>query len=65
MTQGWKTGWKEIAKYIGRSVKTAKLYHYKYSLPVKRLPGNCPAIIPYEVDLWLINFDRRKKLQKG
>jgi len=63
--QGWITGWKKIAQYIDRSSKTAKLYYKKYGMPVRRLPGNMPGIIPSEVDEWWINFDEIKKTTKG
>jgi len=63
--QGWITTWKSIAKYIDRSIKTAKMYHIKYKMPVRRLPGNMPAILPGEVDEWLVQFDEIKKNERG
>ena len=61
---GWITTWKEIARYIGRSVKTAKKYHKSYGLPIRRGPNNTRHAIGYEMDQWLINFDEIKKFQK-
>ena len=61
--QGWLTGWKPIANYIGRSVKTAKMYAKQYGLPVRRLPSpnpntmGPPVALAYELDQWLINFN--------
>lgn len=61
---GWITTWKAIARYIDRTEKTAKKYHKLFGLPVRRLPGNLPAILPNEVDTWLITFDEIKKREK-
>jgi len=61
MAEGWLTGWKEIAKYIGCHARTAKRYKKKYSLPVRRSPGGKPVSLQYELDQWLINYDNIKK----
>jgi len=63
MRDGWLTGWKAIARYINRSIRTAKRYHYKYSMPVRRLPGSVHAL-PYELDRWLVLFDEIRKRHK-
>lgn len=60
---GWLTGWKAIAEYISRGIRTAKRYHKVYKMPVRRGPGNQPHAIPYELDKWLIEFDEIKKRQ--
>jgi predicted DNA-binding transcriptional regulator AlpA len=65
MAEGWLTGWKEISKYIGVSKDTCKRYIKQYSLPIKRRPGGRPSAIPYEVDNWLIEFDKLKKKNKS
>ena len=61
MENGWITGWKRIARYIGTSIRTAKRYHYEYSMPVRRLPGSRPVAFEYELDLWLVKFDELMK----
>ena len=53
------TGWKDIANYLGVSVKTAKRYYKKYGLPVLRLPTGKPCINQNAIQLWL---EKRKKL---
>ena len=58
---GWLTGWKRIARYIGKSVRTAKRYHYQYGMPVRRGPGKSPIALEYELDSWLVKFDELKK----
>lgn len=55
--EGWCYTWKEIAIYIGCSVRTAKKYYYKGNLPVKRPLGRVAAI-KQELDLWLIEHDK-------
>ena len=62
MFEGWLSGWKEIARYIGRSVRTTKRYYYLYSMPVHRVPPGSVHAIPFELDKWMIIFD--EKLQK-
>jgi len=59
--KGWLTGWKAIAKYIDRSVKTAKRYHKIYGMPVRRGPGGMPMAIMPELNKWLIIFSDNKK----
>lgn len=62
---GWLTGWKQIAKYIDRTTKTAKRYHKKHGMTVRRSPGGKPIALTYELDKWLIYFDEiRKKCNK-
>jgi hypothetical protein len=60
MAEGWLTGWKEIAAYIGLSVRTCKRYKKKYSLPIRSLPGGKPAALPMELDDRLITFNDLK-----
>ncbi len=52
MSEGWLVGWKEIARYIGYSVGTAKKYHYDYRMPVLRNFGKVKAD-PDELDKWI------------
>jgi hypothetical protein len=60
MSEGWLTGWKAISKYVGKHERTCKRYRKRYSLPIKKDPGGRPIAIPYELDEWLINFNRIK-----
>jgi len=62
---GWIAGWANIANYIDRSIPTAKRYHYKYSMPVFRLPGKGPAILPAILDKWLLIFNKLKKEEQN
>jgi len=61
MTKGWLSGWKAIANYIDRSVKTAKRYHKFHDMPVRRGPRNMPMALPHELDNWLVAADEMKK----
>lgn len=64
MAEGWLSGWKAIADYINTSIRTAKTYHYCYSMPVHRGPGGSVYVIPYELDQWLIAFSQTNKQRK-
>ncbi len=55
---GWLTGWKQISRYIGRCVDTAKLYYKQYGMPVLRDPSETPVAIPEQLDSWLHEFNR-------
>ena len=59
--RGWISGWSNIADYIGRSIPTAKRYHYRFHMPVRRIPGMSPVCLSPELDMWLIEFDRLVK----
>jgi len=58
---GWLTGWKTIARYIGRHPNTAKKYHLKYGMPVRRDPGNTAVALKHELDGWLVRFNELVK----
>ena len=60
MQNGWLTGWKDIARYIGRCTKTAQKYHKEYKMPVRVFSYQVQAL-PYEIDQWLIEFDKIRK----
>jgi len=51
-------GWKDIASYVSRDVRTVKRWEKQRGLPVRRMPGegraNVYALIP-ELDSWLSN----------
>jgi hypothetical protein len=64
MPEGWLTGWKDIAKYVGLSTRTCQRYERAYSFPVYFLPGGSPVALPFEIDQWLLEssrIERRKK----
>ena len=62
-TQPWLTGWKEIGAYIGiKCPKALKSYEARFGMPVHRLPSNQPVIILAELEIWLIEFDKRRRL---
>jgi hypothetical protein len=53
---GWLLGWKEIADYMGCSVKTAQGYQKKYKLPIQILPNGIYdkfGAVPSDLDNWL------------
>lgn len=57
MTDAWLTGWKEIATYIGCSIRTAKRYHYDHNMPVHRKLGK-PRATKIQLDEWLQRVDQ-------
>ena len=61
MINGWLTGWKAIAEYVGLHVQTCKRYKKRYSMPISYLPGGTPVAIPYELDEWLISLRKLKQ----
>jgi len=61
---GWISGWEHIARYIDRSISTAKRYHYKYGMPVLHLLGGTPICLPYMLDTWAVKFDEIKRQGK-
>jgi hypothetical protein len=63
MAEGWLTGWKDIAVYMGRSIQTCKNLKRHNSLPIKYPPGGTPTALRYELDQWLINFHNIKTEQ--
>lgn len=48
------SSWKEIAAYLGVSVRTAQYWEKKHGLPVRRLPGprGTPVSVAAELDAW-------------
>jgi hypothetical protein len=56
-------GWKEIANYLGKGVRTVQRYERVVSLPVHRptgkSSGGAVVAIPAELDNWVIVSDRR------
>jgi excisionase family DNA binding protein len=46
--------WKEIAEYLGVSVRTAQKWEQKRNLPIHRLPGKRSTVIAFasELDSW-------------
>ncbi len=60
MADGWLTGWKEIARYVGLHVRTCRRYKKRYAFPVKYLPGGTPVCLPPELDAWITAFNEIK-----
>ena len=46
------TGWKRIAEFFDVSVSTAKRWHKKRRLPLRRTPGGQPSAVPAELGLY-------------
>lgn len=58
------TGWKEIARFLGVSVKTAQIKERDESLPVRRASsGERPRVWAYrtDIDRWLETHQSRKR----
>ena len=50
-------GWKEIAAYLGRSVRTVQRWEKDFGLPVRRFGLSKPESVfamPREIDAWLL-----------
>lgn len=47
------TGWKEIAGYLGRGVRTVQRYEVLFGLPVRRTTKASVIAFPHELDRWL------------
>lgn len=57
----WLTGWKQISKYIGVHIRTAKHYHYEHKMPVHKTPGQVSSSVvalPAQLDQWLIAYSK-------
>ena len=50
------SSWQQIAKYVGRSVRTVQRWEIEFGLPVRR-PGHLESKIvvadPGEIDAWI------------
>ncbi len=46
------TGWKEIANYIGKGVRTAQRWEQQFGLPVHRIGGEVVFALRSEIDAW-------------
>jgi len=52
-------GWKEIAAYLGRSVRTVQRWEKDFGLPVRRFGASKPESVfalPHEIDAWLLTL---------
>lgn len=61
-------GWKEIADYLNRSVRTAQRWEREFELPVRRLrtaAGETVYAIAEELDDWKGRFTRREGFSGG
>ena len=58
-------GWKEIAGYLGKGVRTAQRYERNFALPVRRPSGRSEGAVmatPAEIDAWLMASTKRQML---
>jgi hypothetical protein len=56
MKPGWLYGWKDVADYIGCSVRKAQCYAKDFKLPIYSLPTNERRKIiayPEEISNWI------------
>ena len=63
MRDGWLTGWKAIADYVGVSPRTLCNWSRHGTFPVRTLHGKVVAL-PLELDTWLIHATDIKKTSK-
>jgi hypothetical protein len=59
------TGWKEIAAYLGKGVRTVQRWEKELDLPVRRLGtgrGEVVFAVPSELDAWLVMAEKRSDL---
>jgi len=50
-----------ISAYLSCSIKTAKRYHKRWGMPIRRAPGNMPIALKDELNEWLTLADEKKK----
>lgn len=70
MRDGWLSGWREIADYLGKSVSRVKQWNREYHMPIRKI-GHIdpkwkydyrrPIALPSELDIWIIEYDKIKK----
>jgi hypothetical protein len=58
---GWLTGWKAIASYLGVCERTAMRYTDNYGMPVRRLPSGKTTVLRNELDNWRTKYDKKAK----
>lgn len=59
MTEGWLYGWKEIAGFMKCSIRTAKVYHYQFGMPILLSPGGGRIGLPEQITPWLVKFNNK------
>jgi hypothetical protein len=55
------TGWKEIAQYVRRGVRTVQRWEYEFSFPVHRASNgshHTVLAVPSEIDEWVRRQER-------
>lgn len=55
--RGWVTTWNRVAVYLDVNVDTAREYA-RLGMPVFHSPTGAITIIPYLVDIWLIELHK-------
>ena len=58
--EGWLTGWKAIAKYLGVHEETAMRWAKEEGMPVFDAPGGLKVAISELLDRWLIKSNKKK-----
>ena len=61
MPDGWLTGWKVIASYLGVCSRTAMRYADDYGMPVRRLPSGKTTVLRVELDNWRTKYDQKAR----
>jgi len=54
----WIVKWKNIARYLNCSIRTAKNYYYQYNLPIKSGPGKFVRILKSELDQFIVSHQK-------
>jgi hypothetical protein len=57
------SGWKEIARYMGRGLRTVQRWEHYHGLPVARIGINRRApvnAVSSNIDDWLLRIQRRQ-----
>lgn len=71
MVRGGLSGWKQIADYLGTSVRTAQRYEQDLALPVHRLPAPASGVLADtdELDAWrdevMASAERRAAMERA
>ena len=58
-------GWKEIAEYVGKSVRTVQRWEKEENFPIKRIKDRKSVFAyPEEIDKWLAKKEKKHNTQK-
>src|SRR5215468_7869758 len=63
------TSWKEIAHYLGKSVRTVQRWEHEFGLPVRRPTNNAPKSVVLietaDLDRWMHRTFHRVQLEQA